>query len=261
MGIGDEQDRFRILGIPVNITNLLDAAELVIEWSKYCTPRTVFVRDVPSLMSAVDEPRLAELHESADLIVPDGTPLVWTGRIHGIRGGLGRVPGADLVEEVSSRAALNGRRVFFYGGGPGIAEEMSKRLKDRYPDLQVAGLYCPPMREIGPDFAIDDDVSAELEIIKASSPDIVWVGLSSPKQEYWMMKAAPVVGQGVFLGVGAAFDFHSGAKRRSPKWMRNNGLEWLHRLISEPRRLWRRYLISAPRFVLGVLGERLFLKS
>lgn len=252
--------QFRILGIPVSVIDLTRAANLVDLWSAACKPRMIFVREVPSLMNAVDEPRLAELHEQADLVVPDGTPLVWVGRLRGLGSSIGRVAGSDLVDAVCATVEATGRRFFFYGGRPGVAEEMARRLKARFPNIVIAGVYSPPMRNIGPDFTIDDVGRTEIDLIRAAAPDIIWVGLSSPKQEYWMAQASSLLGRGVLVGVGAAFDFHAGVKRRAPHWMRDNGLEWLHRLLSEPQRLWRRYFIHAPRFVFDVLREQLHVR-
>lgn len=208
-------------------------------------------------MAAVDEKRLADLHDCADLVVADGTPLVWVARLRGCGQEIGRIPGADLVDAVCKQSLKTGQSHFFFGGKPGVANKMAQRLSERYPGLKVAGTYSPPMRNIGPNYELDDAALAEIEQIRNSDADFIWVGISSPKQEYWMMKAAPLLGRGVFFGVGAAFDFHSGAIQRAPGWMRNNGLEWAHRLMSEPARLWRRYLIVAPRFVVAVALEQM----
>jgi N-acetylglucosaminyldiphosphoundecaprenol N-acetyl-beta-D-mannosaminyltransferase len=199
-------------------------------------------------MLAADHPELKELHYEADLVVPDGMPLVWIGKLRRYGAELGRVAGADLVDAICAASLEEGGSHYFYGGKPGVAEQMARRLSQKYPGLQVAGVHSPEMREIGPDFEIDSQVARELDAIRDSHAGYVWIGMSSPKQEYFMAKAVPIVGRGVFFGVGAAFDFHSGAIKRAPKWMRNNGLEWLHRLYSEPRRLWRRYLVLVPRF-------------
>jgi N-acetylglucosaminyldiphosphoundecaprenol N-acetyl-beta-D-mannosaminyltransferase len=190
------------------------------------------------------------------MVVPDGTPLVWIGRWRGYGRRIGRVAGADLVDAVCAASVSGGLTHYFYGGKPGVAAEMARRLSERHPGLLVAGVFSPPMREIGPDLCITDDMRAELDAIRRSGADFIWIGLSSPKQDYLAIQAAPLVGRGVFFAVGAAFDFHSGAVRRAPGWMRNNGLEWLHRLWSEPRRLWRRYLVLVPQFVwdLAVAG-------
>lgn len=247
--------QFRILGIPISAVNMSGACALIVSWTHGLEFRSVFVREAASLMAAVSEPRLAHLHEEADLVVADGTPLVWLGWAKGFSNELGRVAGADLVDAVCRESVAKKQSHFFYGGQPGVAAEMASRLAVRYPGLHVAGTLSPPMRDIGPSFEPDDIAMAEIEHIKSKRPDFIWVGLSSPKQEYWIMQAGPLIGRGVFLGVGAAFDFHAGTVRRAPEWLRDNGLEWAHRLYSEPRRLWRRYLILAPKFAIAAVAE------
>ncbi|GAA4162003.1 WecB/TagA/CpsF family glycosyltransferase [Shinella granuli] len=253
--------QFPILGIPVSVVDLKRSADLVSRWARGRGAKTVFVREVASLMAAVDEPYLAALHQKADLVVPDGVPLVWTGRLRGVGSELGRVPGADLLDAVCQHSLSTGQSHYFFGGKPGVADEMAKRLAERHRGLAIAGTLSPPFRTIGPDFRMEGEALVELERIRQADPDFIWVGISSPKQEYWMMQAAEHLPRGVLIGVGAAFDFHSGAVRRAPRWMRNNGLEWAHRLSSEPRRLWRRYLVLAPRFVLAVALESIRRKS
>jgi N-acetylglucosaminyldiphosphoundecaprenol N-acetyl-beta-D-mannosaminyltransferase len=251
------QYRMSILGVPVSLVNLPQTVTAVTQWARGGEPRTIFVREVASLMLAVENRKLRDLHDQASLVVPDGTPLVWIGRLRGIGPAMSRVSGADLVDAVCKASLETGQCHYFYGGKPGVAEEMARRLGAKYPGLRVVGTYSPPMRDIDPEFQFSEECSAELEAIRQSGADFVWIGISSPKQEYWMMKAAPLIGRGVFFGVGAAFDFHSGAVARAPGWMRDNGLEWLHRLLSEPRRLWRRYLLLAPKFVLLLLWSHL----
>lgn len=247
----------RILGIPVSVINLGRVGGVVSNWAATGGVRVVFVREVASLMAAVREPRLAALHEKADLVVADGTPLVWIARMRGCGSEMGRVPGADLIDTACKQSLLTGQSHYFYGGKPGVAEEMVARLRARYPGLKVVGTFSPPMRTIDADFEPDAEVVQEIGRIKEANPDFVWVGISSPKQEYWMMKAAPLLDRGVLFGVGAAFDFHSGAVKRAPRWMRENGLEWLHRLASEPTRLWRRYLNLAPQFAWLAFREQI----
>lgn len=244
-----------VLGVPVSIIDMPRAVATVVALAQRQGASTVFVRDVPSLMLAVDDPALLALHHRADLVVPDGAPLVWIGKRRG-KSEIGRVAGADLVEAVCMASLKTGQRHYFYGGQPGVAKEMMLRLARRHPGLVVAGVFSPPMREIDVTFDFDADGEAELEVIRRLNPDFIWVGLSSPKQEWWISRAAPQLGRGVFLGVGAAFDFHAGTVRRAPLWMRDNGLEWLFRLVSEPRRLWRRYLVLSPRFVGRMLFQR-----
>lgn len=251
----DRPASFRILGIPVNLVDLAGARDLVSSWATAAQTKVVFVREVASLMAATQDAYLADLHYRADLVVADGTPLVWIGWLRGHGSTIGRVPGADLVDAVCQKSLGTGQSHYFFGGKPGVAEEMAARLTVRHPGLKVVGTYSPPMREIGPNFELDAEARAEVQRIAEVKPDFIWVGISSPKQEYWMMKAAPLLERGVLFGVGAAFDFHSGALKRAPRWMRESGFEWLHRLLSEPRRLWRRYIVLAPSFVVRVIWE------
>jgi N-acetylglucosaminyldiphosphoundecaprenol N-acetyl-beta-D-mannosaminyltransferase len=152
-------------------------------------------------------------------------------------------------------SVARGYRHYFYGGAPGVAERLSERLKARFPGLQVVGTYSPPFR---PDVSLED--TAVMDRINAAGADIVWVGLSTPKQEVWMYQHRPHLTAPVLIGVGAAFDFHAGVKRQAPRWMQRSGLEWLFRLTQEPRRLWRRYSRNNTRFLFE-LGLRRFRRT
>lgn len=250
-----QPDTISILGVPIHLVNLPHAVDHILAFACDDRAHIVFLRDVASLMLAVDNRGLRELHDGASLVVADGGPLVFAGRLEGHGETIGRVPGADLVDSVCQESLGTGQSHFFFGGKPGVAEKMAERLQVRHPGLLVAGTYSPPMRDMDADYRFDGKALAELDIIRAAKPDFIWVGISSPKQEYWMSQAAPLLGRGVCLGVGAAFDFHSGQVKRAPTWMRNYGFEWLHRLVSEPRRLWHRYLVLAPRFVILYAGQ------
>jgi N-acetylglucosaminyldiphosphoundecaprenol N-acetyl-beta-D-mannosaminyltransferase len=186
---------------------------------------------------------------TADLAVPDGMPLVWLGRLQGfpLRH---RVCGSELMDSFC-RVSGSSYRHFFFGGTPGIAEKLAQALHEKH-GIVVAGTYTPPFRALTE--AEEEEVA--LLVDKASS-DVLWVGLSSPKQEKWMYEHRHKLSVPVMLGVGAAFDMNSGTLRRAPQWMRDNGLEWLFRLVSEPRRLWRRYLITIPTAVWFVCMELL----
>jgi N-acetylglucosaminyldiphosphoundecaprenol N-acetyl-beta-D-mannosaminyltransferase len=205
---------------------------------------------VSSILSARDDARVADAISRATVVTPDGMPLVWLGRRAG-RGDVERVYGPDfmlsLIEATGSRL-----RHFFYGGAPGVADEMAARLKQLFPGLVVAGTHCPDVSD-GTEL-LDEDVAS----INAARPDVVWVGLGHPKQELWMATHRAALDAPVLLGVGAAFDFHAGRKKEAPAWVKRSGLQWLHRLASEPRRLWRRYLVGNPRFVylLATEGRR-----
>ena len=143
----------------------------------------------------------------------------------------------------------NGWRHFLYGGKPGVGERLGERLIDLYPGLKISGMYCPPFRSL----SLEEEKQVTDEI-RAARPDIVWVGLSTPKQEKWMSQFLDRLDVPVLVGVGAAFDFLSGTKKQAPRWMQRTGLEWFFRLLSEPRRLWRRY-IQYPKFVILALGQ------
>jgi len=233
------------------------AVDAITDWGRAPEPHVVFARDVASLMLAVDDPALLALHHSASLVLPDGMPLVWIAKLRGYGAKVGRVAGSDLVDAICRASLQTGQSHYFYGGQSGAADEMVRRLTKRYPGLKIAGTLTPPMRSFESIRSPDAHATDEFDTIRKANPDFIWVGISSPKQEWWMSRAAPAIGRGVFLGVGAAFDFQAGRVRRAPTWMQRIGLEWLHRLASEPRRLWRRYLVLAPRFVLLVLRSEL----
>jgi N-acetylglucosaminyldiphosphoundecaprenol N-acetyl-beta-D-mannosaminyltransferase len=175
---------------------------------------------------------------TADMAVPDGMPLVWLARLQGFALRK-RVCGAELMESFC-QATGPAYRHFFFGGTPGVAETLAQALHEKH-RIVIAGTYTPPFR------ALTDAEEEDLQsCVDEASPDVIWVGLSSPKQDNWMYEHRHKLRVPVMLGVGAAFDMNSGKTRRAPEWMRNNGLEWLFRLGSEPRRLWRRYLITIP---------------
>jgi len=165
-----------------------------------------------------------------------------------------RVYGPDLMLAVCARSAERGYRHFFYGGAPGVAEQLANRLQSRFPGLQIAGIYSPPFR---PHTLEEDQVI--VDYINAAKPDLIWVGISTPKQERWMAEHVERLSAAVLIGVGAAFDFHAGLKRQAPRWMQKSCLEWFFRLLMEPRRLARRYLINNPWFLwlvlLQILGK------
>lgn len=193
--------------------------------------------------------RFKQILNSADLVVADGMPLVWLGRWRGCDMRR-RVYGPELLETFC-RNTGPAYRHYFYGGGPGVAERVAAVLRERY-GVRTVGTWCPPFRPL------TGEEEAEVEgRIRAAAPDVLWVGLSTPKQERWMYDHRERLGVPVMAGVGAAFDFLAGTARQAPSWMRENGLEWLFRLANEPRRLWRRYLVLGSRFACEVLLELL----
>jgi N-acetylglucosaminyldiphosphoundecaprenol N-acetyl-beta-D-mannosaminyltransferase len=185
------------------------------------------------------------------MVTPDGMPLVWLNHLHGRRW-VERVYGPDLLLAMCAHSLSTGYRHYFYGGAEGIPELLATRLQERFPGLRVAGTYSPPFRPMTP--AEDAEL---VERINASGADIVWVGISTPKQDRWMADHVGRLTASVLVGVGAAFDFHAGVKPQAPRWMQRNGLEWLFRLATEPRRLGRRYVLYNPLFVWLVIQQAL----
>jgi N-acetylglucosaminyldiphosphoundecaprenol N-acetyl-beta-D-mannosaminyltransferase len=226
-----------ILGVPVSRTTIPAAVAAIFSAIRSGKSQYVCVRDVHGIMHAVEHPEMMEIQRRAAIVTPDGMPLVIVARRRGYND-IERVCGADLMEAVCAASQAPGFKHFFYGGKEGVAELLIERLRARYPGLQVAGHYCPPFRSL-----TTAEDKAATAMIRASGADIVWVGISTPKQEYWMRDHVSQLPGVTLLGVGAAFDFHAGIIKRAPVIMRRLSLEWLHRLGSEPRRLWRRYLI------------------
>lgn len=232
---------FDVLGIPIMAVSLDSASEIIASWSNDEIGRYVGVREVASTVALSDTPELLKVARGASMNVPDGMPLVWIGKWRGMN--VSRTCGPDLMEQMLTKEPGISLKHFLYGGKEGVADTLKNNFLKRSKKLQIVGTHCPPFREL-----TEEENEAIIEKINASSADVVWVGISSPKQDIWMAKNAHKT-RTTMIGVGAAFDFHSGSIKRAPKWMQKTGLEFLHRLWSEPRRLWHRYLILAPRFV------------
>ncbi|MBI1794653.1 MAG: WecB/TagA/CpsF family glycosyltransferase [Chloroflexi bacterium] len=239
-----------ILGIHVNPTSYMEATRQISTWAKAGESRYVCAANVHMVMEAYDALDFRDIVNAADLVTPDGMPLVWILRRQG-NSNQTRVYGPDLTLEVIAASTAEKIPVGFYGGTPDALDAMICMFKSKYPALQVAYAYSPPFRPL----TVDEDADV-VNHIKQSGARIIFVGLGCPRQERWM---AAHKGQvlAVMLGVGAAFDFHSGSKRQAPKWMQAVGLEWLFRLIQEPQRLWRRYFIYNSRFIVLALRQLL----
>ena len=235
--------RANILGVGVSPINMDMALSTMDDWITRRDPHYVCVTGVHGVMESQYNEPLRRIHNAAGIVTPDGMPLVWLSRLMGFQD-VERVYGPDLMLAVCQHSVARGYKHFFYGGAPGVADTLTDRLQARISGLHVAGSYCPPFRALTAQE--DREVIAR---INESHADIVWVGISTPKQENWMAEHVGKLHASVLVGVGAAFDFHAGLKHQAPKWMQRNGLEWLFRLGTEPRRLWRRYLMNNPRFV------------
>ncbi len=242
---------FRALGVRVDAIQIPGVIRKVDNWiGERNRCRFIAVTGMHGVMEAQHDQTFKEILNAAGLVVPDGYPLVWLGRRNGLSELRRRVCGSELMERFCAESVTKGTRHYFYGGVPRVAQELARRFVERFPGLQVAGTFCPPFRPL----TVEEDREA-VAAIEESRADVVWVGLSTPMQERWMFEHCNRLSAPVLIGVGAAFDFHTGRMARAPVWMREHGLEWLFRLAMEPRRLWRRYLIYGSQFATLVLLE------
>lgn len=239
-----------VVKVNVSLTSYDLAVEQVSSWAKAHESRYVCAANVHMIMEAFDSPRFRQMVNQADLVTPDGMPLVWMLRLKGFRT-QGRVYGPTLMLYILESAAECGIPVGFYGGAPEVLDALTKRMQFRYPKLNVTYSFSPDYRDLNP----DEDRSV-LENINQSGAQILFVGLGCPKQERWMADHRDRV-QSVMIGVGAGFDFHAGMKQQAPAWMQRIGFEWLFRLAIEPCRLWRRYLYNNPRFICLAIADLL----
>jgi N-acetylglucosaminyldiphosphoundecaprenol N-acetyl-beta-D-mannosaminyltransferase len=234
--------RFRVLDVGISVLTMAEAVRRIERWvfQKECV--YVNVCTTGTVLECHDDARLAEIVNGAGMATPDGMPLVWLGRAKGFE--MERVYGPDLMVRVIEHGQSAGLRHFFYGATHQTLERLVERLTRRFPGLVVASAYAPPFRALN-----DDEITCIASTINEARPDVVWVGLGTPKQDFWVAQFRPLLEAPVLIAVGAAFDFHAGTVRQAPRWMMGIGLEWFFRLLMEPRRLWRRYLIGNARFV------------
>jgi N-acetylglucosaminyldiphosphoundecaprenol N-acetyl-beta-D-mannosaminyltransferase len=243
-----------ILKTKVYVTSYMLAARQVLAWAKAAENRYICAANVHMLMEAYDSPTYQKVINQADMVTPDGMPLVWMLKLKG-HPDQQRVYGPTLMLHVLEAAARENVTVGFYGSSPEVLQSLLVRMQERFPGLQVVCSFSPPFQEMS-----QEEDAEIVKSINASSVRILFVGLGCPKQENWMSEHRGNV-NAVMLGVGAAFDFHAGLKSQAPAWMQKIGMEWLFRFASEPRRLWRRYLYHNPRFVfLAVLDLLGFLR-
>ena len=230
-----------VVGTSISLISLDELLSLFEQWIAAHQDRYVVFRDVHGVIAARSNEDLDLAHKRADIVAPDGMPLVWALRATSARAS--RVCGPDTLLATCEYGLSRGWKHYFYGGAPGVAEKLVGELYLKYPGLNVVGIQCPPFRQLTPDE--DEEVCAK---IRAAQPDLIWVCLGTPKQEIWMSEHQGKCGGAIMLGVGAAFDFHAHLVRRAPRWMQSAGLEWAFRLLTDPKRLWRRYLVMAPAF-------------
>jgi len=247
--------RVNVLGVGISVLNLPAALTAIADAVRDRRKGYICVTGVHGVMEAQADGAFKSILNQAFLCTPDGMPMVWAGKLGGHRE-MRRVYGPDLMLEVCAWSETSGARHFFYSGADGVADLLAQKLETRFPKLKVVGTYTPPFR------ALNAEELRELQSrISAARPDILWVGLSTPKQEKFMAEYLPQLEVTLMIGVGAAFDFHSGRVKQAPRWMQRSGLEWFYRLCCEPRRLARRYLRNNPLFLLNGLAQLTRLKK
>jgi N-acetylglucosaminyldiphosphoundecaprenol N-acetyl-beta-D-mannosaminyltransferase len=247
-----EIEKVNVLGVGISVLDQDRAREFLFDAVRNGKRGYVTVTGVHGVSEAQNDVNLRDIFSRALLVTPDGMPMVWIGKLQGYPM-IQRVYGPDLMLNICEHSVREGFTHFFFGGLPGVAEALKQRLQSRFPGLKVVGTYAPPFRPLN-----DAELRQLEDNVRATQPDFFWVGLSTPKQERFMAEYLPLLPEAkVFVGVGAAFDLLTGRVAQAPPWMQRSGLEWLFRLLQEPRRLWRRYLINNPVFVVRAARQLL----
>lgn len=244
-------DHINILSVNISKKNISETMSLFCEWIDNNAKKRVCVTPVNCVLWARENEKLRTLYNTSDLNLADGVPLLWASKFLGnkIRG---RVTGLDLLPQFTEIAAKNNYSFFFLGAKDGVAEALAKKLKHDHPNLNVVGYYSPPFAER---FS-DEENKKMIEMINAVKPNVLWVSLTAPKQDYWIHEHLNELNVNIAIGVGGAFEVTAGLIKRAPKWMQKNGLEWLFRFLQEPKRLFKRYFIEAPVFIPLVFLQR-----
>lgn len=243
----------KVLGVPIDAMGWEQTLERIIEWGRHRESRYVCICNVHSVVTARQDAEFGRVVAQADMATADGAPVAWMLRKLGFTGQQ-RINGPDLMWRFCGEAERLGFPVYFYGSTPETLALLESRLRAQFKNLVICGCYSPPFHA-----ASADEEHAEAQHINASGAAVVFVGLGCPKQEMWMSRQRGKV-QAVMIGVGAAFDYHAGTVQRAPLWMQHAGLEWLHRLASEPGRLWKRYLVTNTVFLIAA-ARQLILKD
>jgi N-acetylglucosaminyldiphosphoundecaprenol N-acetyl-beta-D-mannosaminyltransferase len=240
---GRSSDRANVLGIEVDALDLPEALVRIEDALKTRRKGYVCMAGVHGIMEAQRRPDVLRSYAGSFMTLPDGRPTVWVGRLQGHRA-IRQVTGPDLMVEIFRRKQFAGYRHFLYGGKPGVAEELAQRFSRQFPWAQIVGTYTPPFR----DLTLLEERGL-ISMLRALQPSIIWVGISTPRQELFMRRYLPLLDTTLMFGVGAAFDFHTGRIRDCADWIKRLGLQWLHRLIQDPRHLLWRYLRNNPAFL------------
>jgi N-acetylglucosaminyldiphosphoundecaprenol N-acetyl-beta-D-mannosaminyltransferase len=246
MTVAQQESKADVLGVRINAIGWQGTVDAIMDWASRGESRSVCLCNVHSVVSARRDPVFRRIIDSADLATPDGAPIAWYLRRRGFRG-QPRISGAELMWACCERAATAGVPVYLYGASAATLDRLAARIGAAFPGIRLAGRFSPPFRVL----TAEEDERV-IRKIHSSGARIVFVALGCPKQEAWMARHRDRIGA-VMIGVGAAFAFQAGVVRRAPRWMRDAGLEWLHRLLSEPTRLWRRYLVTNSLFIAYVV--------
>jgi len=242
-----------ILGCRINLEDYDSAIEKVQEHIDNKLPiKYVMLVCVDGLVNSKKNPLFRQICNNSYLSLPDGMPLVWIARRKGFKEIRTNVRGTSFMYKFFEKTFQKPYKHFFYGGKDGVADKMKTILEEKFNGVKIAGTYCPPFRKL-----TDEEDKEICDMINSSGADILWVGLGAPKQEYWMNEHQNKLNVSIMVGVGAAFDFLAGNKKEAPKWMGRIGLEWLFRLISEPKRLWKRYLIGNCLFIYWLVKDKI----
>jgi N-acetylglucosaminyldiphosphoundecaprenol N-acetyl-beta-D-mannosaminyltransferase len=245
-----------VLGVGVSVLDQERAREFLFDAVRQGKRGYVTVTGVHGVSEAQSDESLRDIFNRALLVTPDGMPMVWMGKLQG-HPSIQRVYGPDLMLNLCEHSPSAGFTHFLYGGVPGVAEDLQQNLEGRFPGIKIVGTYTPPFRRLN-----DQELGDLQQRVRWSKPDFFWVGLSTPKQERFMAQHLAILPEAkIFLGVGAAFDLLTGRLRQAPPVLQRVGLEWLFRLTQEPKRLWRRYLVNNPLFVLRASAQLLGLRN
>lgn len=239
-----------ILGTNINVITMDMTKKYIYDNIEKLRGRYICVSNVHTTVMAHDNENYRNVQNGAALRLPDGKPLSVVSRKRGFKEAE-RVTGPDLMRELFEESQKTGLRMFFYGSTDDILAELKEKLFEKYPDMQIAGMYSPPFRKL-----TEEEDLRDVEMINNTSPDIVWVGLGAPKQEIWMNRHQGKI-NAVMIGVGAGFDYFAGRIKRAPKWMQRMSLEWLYRLLQEPGRLFKRYFVTNTKFLYLVFKENI----
>lgn len=249
--MGNNKNVVNILSVDISTLDLNETIQTFMDWIRRGKKERVCVTPVNCVLWAYEKAELRDLYNSASMNLPDGVPIIWASKLlrNPVRG---RVTGLDLLPALSKVGNDEGYSFFFLGAKNGVAKELATQLSDKFPNLKVVGHYSPPFAN-----RFSDEENAKMiAMINSYKPNILWVSLTAPKQDYWIYEHFDKLDVNIAIGVGGAFEVTAGMIKRAPVWMQRNGLEWFFRFLQEPTRLFKRYFVEAPKFIPLILLQR-----